>query len=137
VCACVCLRLCCDAQLPVRAVAFSPDKRCVLSAAEGERLVAVWVLGGGKRSAAVAAASLAVSQPVVQLATTAASAEQPAGSFYAAGTTQGGEAYVWLMRPLPGAALEVQQVARLAVDPRHAAREVVFGVALEPAPGGE
>ena len=42
-----------------------------------------------------------------------------------------------VVRPLPGAALDVQQVARLAVDPRHAAREVVFGVALEPAPGGE
>jgi hypothetical protein len=60
-------------QLPVRALRFSPDASHAISAAVGERLVAVWVApqqGGKKKSGGVAAASLAVAQPVVQLATT-------------------------------------------------------------------
>jgi hypothetical protein len=59
-------------QLPVRALGFAPDAAYAVSAADGERLVAVWVLpqpGSKKRPGSVAAASLAVAQPVVQLAT--------------------------------------------------------------------
>jgi hypothetical protein len=56
----------------VRALCFSPDAQHAISAAEGERLVAVWVVpqqGGKKKPGGVAAASLAVAQPVVQMAT--------------------------------------------------------------------
>lgn len=56
----------------MRALCFSPDAQHAISAAEGERLVAVWVVpqqGGKKKPGGVAAASLAVAQPVVQLAT--------------------------------------------------------------------
>lgn len=59
-------------QLPVRALCFSPDALHAISAADGERLVAVWVVpqqGSKKKAGGVAAASLAVAQPVVQLAT--------------------------------------------------------------------
>lgn len=66
---CVCV---CVLQLPVRALCFSQDASHAISAAVGERLVAVWVVpqqGGKKKAGGVAAASLAVAQPVVQLAT--------------------------------------------------------------------
>lgn len=61
-------------QLPVRALAFAPSSVFALSAAEGERLVAVWPTPGidasGKRKhKGVTAASLAVEQPVVGLTT--------------------------------------------------------------------
>lgn len=62
----------CLLQLPVRALCFSPDAAYAVSAAVGERLVAVWCSpgpGGKKKAGGVAAASLAVAQPVVQLAT--------------------------------------------------------------------
>lgn len=58
--------------MPVRALCFSPDASHAISAAVGERLVAVWVVpqqGSKKKAGGVAAASLAVAQPVVQLAT--------------------------------------------------------------------
>jgi len=66
------LVLLCVLQLPVRALCFSPDAAYAVSAAVGERLVAVWCSpgpGGKKKAGGVAAASLAVAQPVVQLAT--------------------------------------------------------------------
>jgi hypothetical protein len=72
-CCCACPTLVSVLQLPVRALCFSPDASHAISAAVGERLVAVWVApqqGGKKKSGGVAAASLAVAQPVVQLATT-------------------------------------------------------------------
>jgi hypothetical protein len=59
----------------VRALCFSPDATHAVSAAVGERLVAVWAAphqGGKKKAGGVAAASLAVAQPVVQLATAGA-----------------------------------------------------------------
>lgn len=60
-------------QLPVQVLAFAPSAGFALSAAEGERLVAVWATpskqGGRKKAGAGAAASLAVEQPVVGLST--------------------------------------------------------------------
>lgn len=73
---CACPTMVSVLQLPVRALCFSPDASHAISAAVGERLVAVWVApqqGGKKKSGGVAAASLAVAQPVVQLATTGGS----------------------------------------------------------------
>lgn len=71
-CCCCCCCCVCVLQLPVRALCFSPDASHAISAAVGERLVAVWVVpqqGSKKKAGGVAAASLAVAQPVVQLAT--------------------------------------------------------------------
>jgi hypothetical protein len=56
----------------VQVLAFAPSAAFALSAAEGERLVAVWATpskASRKKGAAVAAASLAVEQPVVGLST--------------------------------------------------------------------
>ncbi|WIA12087.1 hypothetical protein OEZ85_012163 [Tetradesmus obliquus] len=82
--------------LPVQVLAFAPGAGFALSAAEGERLVAVWATpskqGGRKKAGAGAAASLAVEQPVVGLSTVAAEGEAP-GAFFAAATTEAGEAY--------------------------------------------
>lgn len=68
----------------------------------------------------------------------AAAAEgEPQGSFYAAATTEAGEAYVWLIRPKGEAAIDAQQVARLAVDPHHKQHEAIFAAVLEHTPAGE
>jgi hypothetical protein len=60
-------------QLPVQVLAFAPSAGFALSAAEAERLVAVWATpskqGSRKKAGSVAAASLAVEQPVVGLST--------------------------------------------------------------------
>ena len=62
---------------------------------------------------------------------------EPAGSFYAAATTEAGEVYVWLIRPKGDAAVDAQQVARLAVDPQHKQHEAIFAAALEHTAVGE
>lgn len=68
---------------------------------------------------------------------TAAADSEPSGSFYAAATTEAGEVYVWLVRPKGDAAVDVQQVARLAVDPQHKQQEAIFAAALEHTAVGE
>lgn len=66
---------CCGVlQLAVRVLAFAPSSGFALSAAEGERLVAVWptpdrAVSSKTKNKGLAAASLAVEQPVVGLAT--------------------------------------------------------------------
>jgi hypothetical protein len=68
----VCLLACLCVQLPVQVLAFAPSAAFALSAAEGERLVAVWATpskASRKKGGATAAASLAVEQPVVGLST--------------------------------------------------------------------
>lgn len=66
------------------ALAFAPSGGFALSAAEGERLVAVWATPGRqaskKKGGAVAAASLAVEQPVVGLATAGEAGQGAAGT---------------------------------------------------------
>lgn len=71
------------------------------------------------------------------VAATAAGDTEPAGSFYAAATTEAGEVYVWLIRPKGDAAVDAQQVARLAVDPHHKQQETIFAAALEHTAAGE
>jgi len=68
---------------------------------------------------------------------TAAADSEPAGSFYAAATTEAGEVYVWLVRPKGDTAVDAQQVARLAVDPQHKQQEAIFAAALEHTAVGE
>ena len=72
-------------QTPVQALAFSPGGRWALSAAGGERHVAIWATAGQagakapgkekKRKAAAAAGLLALEEPAVSLATAAAAAD--------------------------------------------------------------
>jgi hypothetical protein len=124
-------------------VCFSPDAHCLLSAAEGERLVAVWVLarrGGGKQHkvAAVSGASLPLKKPAVHITTApavgvaaAGGAGSPHAPFYAAATTEGGATHVWLVRPQGHGAVDVQQVARICVAPSHKHSEAIFAAALE------
>ncbi|KAF6255059.1 quinon protein alcohol dehydrogenase-like superfamily [Scenedesmus sp. NREL 46B-D3] len=131
--------------LPVQVLAFAPRARFALSAAQGERLVAVWPTackqGHRKKSAAVAAASLAVEQPVVGLSTVAAK-EEGTGCFYAAATTEAGEAYVWLITPQGNTAVASQQVAHIVLGAEgnrgsaNASGECILAAALEPRPGG-
>jgi hypothetical protein len=45
--------------------------------------------------------------------------------------------YVWLIRPKGDAAVDAQQVARLAVDPQHKQQEAIFAAALEHTAVGE
>lgn len=73
----------------------------------------------------------------LHVAPTAAADSEPAGSFYAAATTESGEVYVWLVRPKGDTAVDAQQVARLAVDPQHKQQEAIFAAALEHTPVGE
>lgn len=68
---------------------------------------------------------------------TAAGDSEPSRSFYAAATTEAGELYVWLIRPKGDAAVDAQQVARLAVDPQHKQQEAIFAAALEHTAAGE
>jgi hypothetical protein len=44
---------------------------------------------------------------------------------------------VWLIRPKGDAAVDAQQVARLAVDPQHKQQEAIFAAALEHTAVGE
>uniref|UniRef100_A0A383W0U0 Small-subunit processome Utp12 domain-containing protein n=1 Tax=Tetradesmus obliquus TaxID=3088 RepID=A0A383W0U0_TETOB len=131
--------------LPVQVLAFAPGAGFALSAAEGERLVAVWATpskqGGRKKAGAGAAASLAVEQPVVGLSTVAAEGEAP-GAFFAAATTEAGEAYVWLITPQGDTAVASQQVAHIVLGAKgsrgssNASGECILAAALEPRPGG-
>ena len=45
--------------------------------------------------------------------------------------------YVWLIRPKGAAAVDAQQVARLAVDPHYKQHEAIFAAALEHTAAGE
>lgn len=60
-------------QLPVRALTYAANGAYALSAADGERLLAVWAAPGtsssSKKKSAVAAASLAIDQPIVGIST--------------------------------------------------------------------
>jgi hypothetical protein len=60
-------------QLPVRALTYAANGAYTLSAADGERLLAVWAAPGksssSKKKSAVAAASLAIDQPIVGIST--------------------------------------------------------------------
>lgn len=104
-------------QLVARVVAFAPSGAFALSAGEDERLVAVWATSAarqGKKRSSGTVATLAVEQPAVALTTAAAEAEGE-GCFYAAATTQAGEAYVWLLRPEGEAGVHAQQIGRAHV----------------------
>lgn len=86
-------------QTPVRALAFSPDGEQAVSAAVGERHVAVWGTSASKKQKKmqVALLSLSLDDGVVQLDTCSAS-EEASPDFYLSAVSDSGEAYVWLCK---------------------------------------
>lgn len=91
-------------QSRVRALAFSPDGAYGLSAAAGDRHVAVWDLvgaGRGGSAQAEAAALLAMEEPAVSIS---CSRGEQAGGVTIVALAQSGEAYVWQGQGVTGAA---------------------------------
>ena len=87
-------------QTPACAAIFSPDGRHAVSAAGGERHVAVWSSVPAKKpkKAQSAAASLSLEDPAVQLDTCMISADDSRNSrngFHVSAVSACGEAYVW------------------------------------------
>lgn len=69
-------------QLPVRAVAFSPDGRHALSASAGEPQIAVWHLEGpSSKKSQPSCGLLSLEDPAVQIASSPAPSSAPADTF--------------------------------------------------------
>ena len=69
-------------QLPVQAMAFSPDGRHALSASEGERSIAVWHLEGPTtKKSQPSCGLLSLEDPAVQIASSPAQSSAPADAF--------------------------------------------------------
>lgn len=101
---------------PVRAATFTPDGAFALSAAEGERHVAVWHTSPTARKhkkMQVAAGSLSLDEPAVQLH--ACDSGLGDGSFVALAVSEAGEAYVWLCAAQEDGSLKAEQLARIRV----------------------
>jgi hypothetical protein len=101
--------------MPVRAATFVPGSSYALSAAEGERHVAVWRTAKpfSSKKSNVPAATVSMEEPAVALhAFVAAGQEQ---EFYAAAVTEAGEAYVWRFEQQPEGPLQAQPLARVRV----------------------
>ena len=81
---------------PAFTAAFSPDGSHIISAAESERQVAVW-LAKKKKKTQPAVASLTLEDTPVQL--DACSAHSSTSGFYAAAVSKKGEVYVWQCSP--------------------------------------
>ncbi len=76
------------AQLPVRALAFSPAGDYALSASSGERQIALWRLAvGSTKKRQASAGLLSLEEPAVRIATAPpASGSAPEGAFQASHT---------------------------------------------------
>lgn len=87
----------------MRALCFSPDGAFGLSAAAGDRHVAVWDLGaaGAEGGVAAAAALLALEEPAVSVS---AAAGPGAADVTLVALAQSGDAYVWRGQGVLGAA---------------------------------
>ncbi|KAK9833465.1 hypothetical protein WJX81_007454 [Elliptochloris bilobata] len=117
---------------PVQALAFSPGGRWALSAASGERHVAIWAAAGQagakaggkekKRKAAAAAGLLALEEPAVSLATAADGADGDEDAcFQVAAVSEAGRAYVWECRADAAGRVEAALRARISVCSRPSA----------------
>ncbi|GLC46652.1 hypothetical protein PLESTB_001550400 [Pleodorina starrii] len=139
----------------VRAVAFVPGQPHAVSAASGERQVAVWEVPPAKKSKKQhpAVTTLNLEDPATQLDATCVSEGE---TFNVAAVSEGGEAYVWLCHRESVAAgggadggaeggrpgLACQLVMRVRVGEgagkgSHAGRdEVILGIRLQAGPSG-
>jgi hypothetical protein len=126
-----------------RALAFSPSGACAMSAAAGDRAVAVWDIAaaasaskpaGGKQSPAAAVARLALPDSVpLQLAATSSGDDD--GAFELCAVSEGGEAFVWSCTP-GGMAEGAPRRIRIGPVPppgRPPARECILAAVLETA----
>lgn len=69
-------------QLPVRAIAFSPDGKHAMSASEGERQIALWHLEGlSSKKSQPSCGLLSLEDPVVQIASSPSPSSAPADTF--------------------------------------------------------
>ena len=69
-------------QLPVRAIALSPDGKHALSASDGERQIAVWHLDGPSTKKSQASCGLlSMEDPAVQIASSASPSSAPSDTF--------------------------------------------------------
>lgn len=83
-------------QAAVRCMAFSPKGHYALSAAQGERSIALWrVPGKQKRKLQAAAGTLAVPEPVLALSTAPITGNGTDRGFAALAVTEGGRVFVW------------------------------------------
>jgi hypothetical protein len=116
------LNACIAAQAPVHLAAFSPDARYCLTAASGERHVALWTLparvpGSKKLKKGVATAVLSMEEAAIQLHVTAADASTKGTGFDVCVITDSGEVHVWQCREV-AEALEVTKLAVVRVGAR-------------------
>ena len=73
-------------QLPVRALAFSPDGRYALSASQGEPQIPVWHLEGpASKKSQPSCGLLSLEDPAVQIASSPAPSSAPADTFQVGG----------------------------------------------------
>ncbi|GFR42926.1 hypothetical protein Agub_g3822 [Astrephomene gubernaculifera] len=134
----------------VRAVAFVPGQRHAVSAASGERHVAIWDVPPAKKSKKQhpAVTTLNLEDPAVQLDAASVSEGE---TFNVAAVSEGGEAYVWLCHRETAAGMDgadaktglaCQLVMRLRVGDggskgANAGRdEAVLGIRFQPGPAG-
>ena len=88
-------------QTPVQAMVFAPSGQFALSAAEGERHLAVWPVPKHpkkkKKGKQLAVGSLPMEHPACSLDTCSCSSDdgEEAGGFNAMALSQHGEVYVW------------------------------------------
>ncbi len=124
-----------------RSLAFSPCGTCALSAAAGDRAVAVWDIaaaatpatpGGSKQSPAAAVERLALAEGApLQVSASASGADD--GSFDICAVSESGEAYVWSCVP-GGAAAGAPRRVRIGPVPqpgRPPAREAIMAAVVE------
>ena len=116
-------------QTPARSAAFSPDGLHAVSAASGERQVAVWPTSpaapGSKKSkkAQAAAAALSLEDAAVQVDTCSLRGGDAdvdgngvgSSGFHVAAVSECGEAYIWVCLPGAEGTLESRLLARVRV----------------------
>ncbi len=131
---------------PACSAAFTPDGRYAVSAADGERHVAVWSTLPPKKpkKAQPAVASLSLEDPAVSIDACQREGEEEAGDFHVAAVSSSGEAYVWECRERDGAAgLATRLLARVRIGDgptkgaAAGAEECILAVQLQPGSEGE
>lgn len=131
--------------MPVRCIAFTADGHYALSAASGDRNVAVWNTSGSKKAkklGGVAVASLNLGDVPVQLHASSSPSNSQGSSnegFHAVAVSDAGEAFVWSCIPDAEPSMQTKLVATLRVGsskPQPGAlaggRECIMAAFLEP-----
>ena len=103
-------------QLPVQAMAFSPDGRHALSASEGERSIAVWHLEGPTtKKSQPSCGLLSLEDPAAQIASSAAQSTAPADAFQVVHGLSVHPKRGWLSRSLHVPLIELLQIPVVGV----------------------